>query len=309
MDVLGTANALAKEALFSVSVRAPGKRPIATSYGLPLGVERGLPRAQQHVVLVPGFGVTPGGDVVARVLSAVDAHRRVAGWLRRQCEGGALVAGNCAGTFLVAEAGLLDARPATTTWWLEEAFAQRYPQVHLDTSALLVQADNVVTAGAAMAHLDLALHLVDRFGGSELARGCAKVLVLDRGRHSQAAYAISGFARSQDEVVQRAAALLIEDLADGPSVAEVAKRVGVTVRTLSRRFKRALDCTPRAYRTRHRIDRARQRLERPEEAVDAVARAVGYADSSAFYRAFKQAVGMSPRDYQRRFGLARRTPA
>lgn len=309
MDVLGTANLIAGEPLFSVSVRTPAKEPVLTSYGLPIGVKRGLPRAQQHVVLVPGFGVTRSDDAVAQVVSAVEKHRRLGRWLRTQSEGGALVAANCVGTFMLAEAGLLDARPATTTWWLKDTFAERYPDVHLDASALLTRAGSVVTAGAAMSHLDLALHLVDRFGGPDLARACAKVLVLDRGRHSQAAYAISEFARSQDDVVRRAAALLTSELADGPSVAEVARRVGVTVRTLNRRFKQALDCTPQTYRTRHRIDRARQLLETPDQAVDAVARAVGYADASAFYRAFVRAVGMSPRDYQRRFGLSPRSRA
>lgn len=307
MDVLGTANLIAGKTLFSVAVRTPSRETVSTSYGLTIGAKPGLPRAQQHVVLVPGFGVTRGDDAADQVVAAVEKFRGLCRWLRRQSDGGALVAANCVGTFMLAEAGLLDDRAATTTWWLADTFAQRYPAVDLDASALLTRAGEVVTAGAAMSHLDLALHLVDRFGGAKLARACAKVLVLDQGRHSQAAYAISEFARSQDEVVQRAAALLTADLAEARSIAAVARDVGVTVRTLNRRFKQALDCTPKAYRARYRTDRARQLLERPDHPVEEVARAVGYADVSAFYRAFVRAVGMSPRDYRRRFGLV--TPA
>jgi len=304
MDVLGTANVLAGETLFAISVRTPGKGPLETSYGLALGATPGLPRTPQHVVLVPGFGVTRGDRAVEQVTTEVERHPRVCRWLRRQAEAGAIVAGNCVGTFMLAEAGLLDERAATTTWWLKDLFASRYPRVHLDARALVTASDSVLTAGAAMAHLDLALHLVDRFGGATLARACAKVLVLDQGRRSQAAYAIPEFARARDEVVQTVAALLKAELADAPSVATLAQRVGVTPRTLNRRFKRALGCTPLEYRSRLRIDEARRLLERSTDPVDAIAHAVGYADSSAFYRAFTRAVGMSPRDYQQRFSIA-----
>lgn len=304
LDVLGTANVLAGESVFSVSVRTPSKEPLTTSYGLPLGARPGLPRAPQHVVLVPGFGVTRSDRAAEQVAAEVARHARVCRWLRRQADAGAIVAANCVGTFMLAEAGLLDERAATTTWWLKDVFATRYPRVQLDTRALVTQGGTVLTAGAAMAHLDLALHLVDRFGGAALARACAKVLVLDQGRRSQAAYAIPEFTRAQDDVVRRAVAHLEADLADGPSVATLAQRVGVTPRTLGRRFKQALGCTPQAYRARLRIDEARRLLERTDEPIDAVARAVGYTDASALYRAFIRAVGMSPRDYQRRFAVS-----
>lgn len=303
VDVLGTANILAKRPVFSVSVRTPGTGGVVSSSGLVLGARAGLPRVQQNVVIVSGFGVTRLHDAADTVVARVREQTRLAAWLRRQAKGGAVLGANCVGTFMLAEAGLLDDQPATTTWWLAERFAELYPRVRLDATALLTSNGAVITSGAAMSYLDLALHLVERFGGSELARACAKILVLDQGRRSQAAYAIAEHARTQDELVQRAIVELESNLAQGPSVDSLAKRVGVTTRTLTRRFRRAVGCTPLAYRSRIRMDAARQLLEQPNQSVDEVARAVGYADPSAFYRAFVRALGLPPRDYQRRFGI------
>ncbi len=305
MDVLGTANILAGRTLFDVTVRCPEKGGVVSSSGLHLGACAGLPRAAHNVVIVAGFGVTQAEGAAEQVMERVQAQPRLVRWLQRQSNAGALVAANCVGTFMLAEAGLLDDRRATTTWWLADRFAARYPAVRLDSSALLLSSDNVITAGAAMSYLDLSLHLVERFGGSKLARACAKYLVLDQRRQSQAVYAIAEHVRTQDEVVRRAVALLEANLSQSPSVEQLAKRAGVTTRTLARRFKRAVGCTPQAYRTRLRMDAARQRLEQPHQSVDEIARAVGYADPSAFYRAFVRAVGMPPRDYQRRFGPPR----
>lgn len=304
MDVLGTANLLSERRLFSVSVHTPGREPPSSSYGLVLGAKPGLPRSQQHIVLVPGFGVTAMAGAAQQVESEVARQARLCRWLRRQSQGGAIVAANCAGTFVLAEAGLLDGRTATTSWWLKDAFAARYPGVHLDADALVSEGGSVLTAGAAMSHLDLALHLVERFGGAALARACAKVLVLDRGRHTQAAYTIPDHARSQDAVVREAIACMKAELSRPRSMAALASSVGVTARTLNRKFRHALGTTPLQYRCKLRIDEARRRLEQPGQSVDAVARAVGYADASAFYRAFTKAVGLSPRAYQQRFGLS-----
>lgn len=303
-DVLETANLLAGEPLFCVSIRTPGGGDVVASSGLRLGALKGLPRAPQNVVFVSGFGVTRREGAAEQVVARVREQARLAAWLRRQASGGAVVAANCVGTFMLAEAGLLDGKPATTTWWLAERFAELYPRVQVDSSALLTSTGAVLTSGAAMSYLDLSLHLVERFGGSKLARACAKVLVLDQGRRAQAAYAIAEHARTTDTVVRRAVEVLESSLAAGPSIEALAKQVGVTTRTLNRRFKRAVGCTPLSYRLRVRMDAARQLLERPNQSIDAVARAVGYADPSAFYRAFVRTVGMPPRDYQRRFGVA-----
>lgn len=314
MDVLGMANLLAARELFDVRLRTPASGPLHTSFGLRIEVKRGLPRAQQHLVVVPGFGVLGRAagarslreGVLAQVLDGLDGQARFFAWLRRQAAGGAIVGASCVGTFALAEAGLLAGKPATTSWWIADAFRARYPDVRLEPSHLLANAGAVVTAGAAMAHLDLALHFVERFGDARLARSVAQALLLDPGRRSQAAYAIPEHTRSQDEVVRRAVDILEAELASPPSMAELAGRTGVTQRTLHRRFRALMGCTPIEYRTRLRLDRARRLLEEASHSVDEVARAVGYADVSAFYRAFTGAMNMAPRDYQRRFAVAPR---
>jgi transcriptional regulator GlxA family with amidase domain len=186
-------------------------------------------------VIAPALGAkTP--DAMASALSRSDvseAAELLGDWSR----GGARVAGACTATFVLAAAGILDGGEATTTWWLSPLFRERYPRVALDESRMIVQSRRVITAGAALAHVDLALWLV-RHKSPALAHATARYLVFDA-RPSQAAYAMADHLAHDDAMVQRFEHWARRHLADF-SLAVAARHVGVSERTLERRIRAVL---------------------------------------------------------------------
>src|SRR5262245_28891193 len=182
-DTLATANALAGDAApFRVTV-AGVRRRVRTSNGLLVPVVP--PPRRPELAIVPGLGAkTP--EAIMRALTrrdVADAAARIASWRAA----GARIAGACSATFVLAAAGVLDGRRATTAWGLGPAFRARFPAVELDEGRMVVDGAGVITAGAALAHVDLALWLIRRRSPT-LARATARHLVYDA-RPSQAAFA------------------------------------------------------------------------------------------------------------------------
>jgi len=153
--------------------------------------------------------------------------------LRKWSERGALTATACIGTFVLAESALLDGEGATTTWWLSPLFRQRYPRVRLDESRIIVQSDAVVTAGAALSHLDLALTLIRR-ASPELANLTARYLVVDV-RTSQSIYSIPDHLAHADPLIQRFERWARGRMAEGFSLDQAAEALATSKRTLARR--------------------------------------------------------------------------
>src|SRR2546429_1162470 len=138
-----------------------------------------------ELVIVPGLGTASADELETKLKNPM--CRRAVDMLARAHATGAMLAASCASTFLLAEAGLLDGRRATTTWWLAPLFRQRYPAVELLTEQMVVTDWPIATGGAAMAQMDLMLAVVGRFAGPSLAKACASYLLLD-GRRSQAPF-------------------------------------------------------------------------------------------------------------------------
>jgi transcriptional regulator GlxA family with amidase domain len=225
-------------------------------------------------------------------------------WLRTQFRTGATIAAVCSGSFLVAESGLLDHRPATTTWWLAPLFERRFPRVALDSSSMLTDADRIICCGTGMSHVDLGLYLVERYGSQELARLCAKYVVLDSRRRSQAPYTILNHIRTYDPVVLRAEKWIKANLRRNITVEEIAKHVAVSQRTLLRHFKESTGGSPLGFVQKVRIETSKALLENTRMRVDEIVGRVGYTDDGAFRRLFKKHTNMSPREYRIRFGAS-----
>ncbi|MEW9797022.1 GlxA family transcriptional regulator [Alteromonas sp. CYL-A6] len=246
------------------------------------------------ILIVP----TIGGDI-PRVLQN---NQNLQVHLRRLYHSGADIAGNCTGTFLLAAAGLLANRAATTHWGYAEQFRQLFPDVRLQPEKMLTEHDNVFCAGGGMAWIDLALLLIERYCGYQVASDTAKSHVLDMSRPNQTMYA----GTRQHKFHQDHAILAIQDTLDkqfrsAVSLQSLAHQHNMTPRTLTRRFQRATGLTPIKYLQTVRIERAMKLLETPHNALEKIVTEIGYDDVSSFSRLFKRHTGLSPSQYRAKF--------
>jgi transcriptional regulator GlxA family with amidase domain len=260
------------------------------------------PRGIADAVIVTGPFVAD----IERFLERGDVIGQLKSALRRQYERGALLASYCTGSFILAEAGLLDGGVATTHWAKARLFAKRYPEVDLRVSEILTEQNGIICSGAVTTSLNLALRIVEKFAGADVANATAKMMLIDTNRVSQSSYAsLPEAPRHSDELVARAQRYMEKSLRQGFNLGELARHLSVSERTLNRRFKLAIGEAPLHYLQSLRVDVAKRLLESPGLKVDAVGRRVGYGDLSTFRRLFKRETGLSPRDYQRRFVRAR----
>ena len=211
-----------------------------------------------------------------------------------------LVAASCYGTFVLAEARLLDKVPATTTWWFADAFRQRYPQVKLDADKTLVDSGRAITAGAMTAHTDLVLHVLRRLGGVALARNVSGIMLVDGARSSQRPF-MSVQKEFEEPLIRNAITWLGKHLAQSIAIDDLANAMHVSYRTLNRRFIEVTGMAPLAYLQALKIERAKELLEVSNSDFEAITAKVGYEDASSFRRLFKRATGLSPAQYRRQF--------
>jgi transcriptional regulator GlxA family with amidase domain len=279
LDVFHTANELAAMSELDVpafDVRTVGvRRVVKTSHGLRVPVHASGARRADCVV-VPAIGFKMPGPL-EKALQRPDVHDAAAA-LRESSRRGATMSAACIGTFVMAESGLLDGERATTTWWLAPLFRQRYPLVELDESHMVVKSGRMVTAGAALSHVDLALWLV-RSVSPQLATLVAKYLIVDT-RPSQSAYALTDHLVHSDPIVERFETWARGRLARGFSLDDAARAVGASKRTLARRMQSVLGTSPLAYFQSLRVERAVHLLKTGSASVDQVAERVGYADGA-----------------------------
>jgi len=256
------------------------------------------PRAAADAIIVTGPFVAD----IERFFADKEALEPLFAALRRQHARGAWLASYCTGSFILAEAGLLDGGVATTHWAQANRFAKRYPEVDLRVSEILTEQNRILCSGAVTTSLNLALRIVEKFAGSEVAVRTGKMMLIDTNRVSQSAYAsLPDASAHTDALVARAQRCMEKSLRQGFSLAELARHLAVSERTLNRRFKLATGQAPLQYLQALRVAVAKRLLEDRGTSVEAVAARVGYHDLSTFRRLFKRETGLSPRDYQRRF--------
>ena len=224
-------------------------------------------------------------------------------WIAQQHHNGTVVASACSGAFLLAEAGILQGRQATTHWQLGERFRQRYPKVDLQIDRLIIDGIDYLCAGGTGAHLDLALHLIEKYGSRSLARTCAEMMLIDGNRREQAPFIkFKGSREHIDDPIHKIQQWLDHYYREKISVRVMAKRSGLNERTFLRRFRRATGEAPLEYLQKMRIEKAKQLLTGSDQTLETIPAAVGYVDLSSFRRLFQQIVGISPTAYRQRFG-------
>ena len=294
LDTLSVANELghtpgSRAAPFRITIAGVRRRAkTALGFQVPLAA---LPRSAPDVVVVPALGAKSPGALAPDLLrnDVADTGAQLGDWSRA----GALAAAACTGTFVMAQAGLLDGRRATTTWWLAPYFRQRFPLVQLDESRMIVDAGGLVTAGAALAHVDLALWLVRRKSPA-LARRVAHFLTFD-GRPSQAAYVMQDHIAHVDPVVEKFETWARRNLS-AFSLDAAARSVGASERTLERRLRAVLGKSPLSFVQDLRVEQAIHRLQTTAQTIEEIAEAVGYSDGVTLRTLLRKKTGRGLRE-------------
>lgn len=254
---------------------------------------------EDSLIMIPTVGA-PMPQVLA-------ANQELIAWLAQFSQlnnGQVRLASNCTGAFLLAEAGLLNGRQATTHWGFSQQFRERYPKVDLQPEKLITVDEPIACAGGGMAWWDLGIYLVERYAGAQTARELAKAFVIDAGRTSQAPYSVLQARRyHSDTAIIQLQEWLDQHYGQPLSLGTLAALGGLTERSLIRRFKAATGDTPTRYLQLLRIEAARQYLEQSRLSVEAITQRIGYEDVSSFSRLFSKQTGMAPGAYRSRFGL------
>jgi transcriptional regulator GlxA family with amidase domain len=267
-------------------------KSVRTGGGLVLRADETFGRASG----TPDWAIVPAlGEFGPRLAAHLDARdalqaRRL---VQTLAQGRCQIAASCASVFLLARAGVLDGRGATTTWWLADEFRERFPAVDLDERRMVVRDGRLLTAGSAFAQLDLMLALLTELAGPRVAQACARYLVIDR-RPSQARYMMAAHARRHDPLVTRAERWIDEHLAQGVSVAALAGQLTMSEKTLSRRMRAATGLTPVRFLQRRRVLMATHLIETTKLPIEEVAARVGYRDSAALRRLIRRELDTRP---------------
>ncbi|HEX8253038.1 MAG TPA: helix-turn-helix domain-containing protein [Thermoanaerobaculia bacterium] len=241
-------------------------------------------------LLVPGLDMTSRPAIEAR-LARTDARAAIE--LLRERRVAKRIAASCSSVFMLAEAGLLDGRAATTTWWLAQAFRERYPEVLLDETRMLVHDGAYLTGGSLFAQLDVALAVVTATMGAEIAHLCSRYMLIDR-RASQARYMIPSHVRHVDDIVIAAERWIDAHLTEPITVTGVASALAVSPKTLSRRIVAATGLSPVRFLQRRRVMEAMHLIETSTMTIEDVAEQVGYQDGTALRKIIKRELGTTP---------------
>ena len=273
-------------------VAGPSLRPVRVFGGLDLNPDityRRLPALD--LLIIPAIWRNP--------LPTVRAARP---WLQQLVTTARSDAKVCAvgtGTTLLAEAGLLDGRPATTHWNYLETFRKRYPKVQLKSRHLITQSDNIYCVGSVNSIADLMVHVVEEWYGSGIARAVENQFSPEiRRPFRAAAYQTEPHSSHHDELVLEAQQWMHEHLARKISINELAGSLRVSGRSLNRRFHQATGMGPQAWLQQLRISQARDLLRHSNLPVSEVAWQVGISDTSHFGQLFKAQAGMTPARYR-----------
>ncbi|MFF1408431.1 GlxA family transcriptional regulator [Streptomyces sp. NPDC058289] len=295
MEVFSGADRHPGPVRYALRTVSPGGSPVRTSSGLRLVPDGDLESER------PGAGTTllvPGGRYTG------DFAPEITDWLRTYGGSAERLVSVCTGGLLLAEAGLLDGRRATTHWYVCERMARAYPAVTVEPDPIYVRDGPVATSAGVTAGIDLALALVEEDHGRELALSVARHLVVFLRRPgNQAQFSAQLAAQTAlREPLREVQHWITEHPGEDLSVEALAARAALSPRHFARAFRAETGVTPGRYVERVRVEHARRLLEEGGEGIAQVSRACGYANPEALRRAFVKTLGQPPAEYRRRFG-------
>ncbi|MFI9825142.1 GlxA family transcriptional regulator [Streptomyces sp. NPDC052013] len=299
--IFGTAAGQQGEPLYEVLTCSLDGRPVITSADFAITVQYDSEALHSaDTVVIPPF--TCGPDEEREWLP--DPLAEALGRIRPD----ARIMSICTASYVLAAAGLLDGRPATTHWNEAPRFKRAFPKVKVDADVLFVDDGRVLTAAGVAAGVDLCLHLVRRDHGSEIANRVARMCVVPPWREGgQAQYIERPMPEPSQSPTSRTRIWALERLHEPLSLSDMAAHAGMSVRTLTRHFHNEVAMTPGQWLAQQRLDHARRLLETTDLTVDAIAARAGLGTGASLRQHLAAAIGVSPTAYRHTF-RARQTP-
>ena len=286
--------------LFDVSVISLTGGNITAAGGFTIGSCK--PKGKIDLLIVPGMDVCDGRTCLQGAPHLADEIA----YIGHSFAKGTAIGAVCIGAFLVAEAGLLDGRRATTSWLFAADFAKRFPASIVDGSAMVVEDDGVMTTGSFAATFDLALHLIRQVASPKVARAVAKITLLEPQRVSQAAFIdVALIAQPTENFSHQVQTWLEKKLTENYNLTKLAEAFHVSGRTMLRRFKEETGITPLTHLQNARIHQAKIYLESTKLSVEQITEKVGYSDIGTFSALFKRMIQLTPAQYRRLFKVAK----
>jgi len=277
---------------YEIELIAPRAGPFETSGGLQLLAARRFVdlRSADTLLIAGGIGY-----------EALLKDRELLDWIRRQASKVGRIGSICTGALVLAAAGLLDGKRATTHWAYCDRLAKLAPGARIERDSIFVH-DTLYTSAGVTSGMDMALALVEADWGKACALAVAQELVMylkRPGGQSQFSRFLS--AERRDDVFGNLELWILEHLDADLSVESLARRADMSARHFSRQFTQRMGATPADYVRRLRVERARARIEGGAVRVKQVARECGFADEQKLRRAFRQVLGVTPAEYRARF--------
>lgn len=306
MEVFGTANFKLREA----------GRERGTPYELELASTgsnlriRSTMSGLQLVATAPWNRLPDGIDTLL-IVGGVDIWKGESNppllrWLCEQSKKVRRLGSVCTGAFVLAEAGLLDGRKATTHWCFTEKLKRDYPKIVVDSDPIFIRDGNIVTAAGVTSGIDLCLSLVEEDLGLDIALRVARALVLfvrRSGGENQFSTALA-FQSSSKIPLRELPIWIVENLAKPLGVEQLASRLGMSVRNFSRTFAQEFGSTPAKFVAKLRVETAKRQLEDSGKGVEQIAAECGFGSADSLQRAFRQETGRVPRTFRRRNATA-----
>lgn len=273
--------------------------PFEVANGAVVRPARALTGAAYDIVCISELAISPRTDLSGRFEPEIT-------WIRRQHEGGAIVATACSGAVLLAASGLLDGEEATTHWAYCDLLQRRHPSVRVHRERALVASgvgQRLVMAGGGTTWMDLALYLLARVVDLDTATEVAKLNLIDWHSSGQQPFArLVGSRQVDDALIARCQAWIAKRPDVEAPVASMVRLSDLPERTFKRRFHKAVGMTPLEYVHSIRLEEAKHLLETSDLTLSELAERVGYDDAAFFSRLFRRKVGLTPALYRRRFG-------
>jgi transcriptional regulator GlxA family with amidase domain len=306
LEIFGIANiVLSQQANRSLSARrrleyhaiaAGSHRKIRASQGVSFSVQ--APLRRYDAIVVPPLWCESLQEFTRRV-PRLKAQTALLQQLSRHTT---IMASSCSGAVLLASAGLLNQHRATTCWWLIDWFRDRFSDVELHPTQLIVTDRNRWTSAAGSAYMHLGIELVREFAGPEVATLTSRLMLVEPRRGTQSPFLPSTATVEHEDTDVSSAIKYLDAHAGSPvTMAALSRRLAISERTLARKFQAHLGMSPLTYLQSRRIAHAKQLLESSPLTLQQIVEQCAYEDLASFRKLFSRLVGMTPREYRSRF--------